>query len=108
MDVWAALSALNRRGAVVTFCLPAPGGCLVVFHYTRGLVRFVRYHSLYPYPKMRQIGQRKMVEELQTPRQLAFEEVADKIRGMLTHKKEVRLKDELITHLKSEARIEDY
>lgn len=48
------------------------------------------------------------VEEVQTPKQLTFEEVADKIRNMLTRKKEARLKDELITRLKSEARIEYY
>jgi parvulin-like peptidyl-prolyl isomerase len=48
------------------------------------------------------------VEEVQTPKQLTFEEVADKIRGMLTKKKEARLKDALITRLKSEARIEYY
>lgn len=48
------------------------------------------------------------VEALQTPRQLTFDEVAAKIRGMLTRKKEVRLKEELITRLKSEARIEYY
>ncbi len=48
------------------------------------------------------------VEEVQTPKQLTFEEVADKIRGMLTQKKEARLKDELTTRLKSEARIEYY
>jgi peptidyl-prolyl cis-trans isomerase C len=48
------------------------------------------------------------VEAIQPSKQLGFEEVADNIRKMLTKKKEARLKNELITRLKSEARIEYY
>lgn len=48
------------------------------------------------------------VEAMQPSKQLGFEEVADNIRKMLTKKKEARLKNELISRLKSEARIEYY
>lgn len=48
------------------------------------------------------------VEAIQPSKQLGFEEVAANIRKMLTKKKEARLKNELISRLKSEARIEYY